>query len=88
MRAIVESVDGDGAPPPELSLQWQCERYRAMPDAGGMFAQDYGLMQRMAALSNIHNALTKLRNARGEQIHALTEFERRVLRLLMDNGLI
>ena len=88
MREVVESVDGDGTPPPDLLLYWQCERYHTLPDSGGMYAQDYGLMQRMTGLANVYHALTRLRNSRGEQIHSLTDSERRILRMLKDNGLI
>jgi hypothetical protein len=45
-------------------------------------------MHHMAACLNIYNAVTHLRNARGEQIHGLTDGERRILRLLVDMGLL
>jgi hypothetical protein len=69
-------------------LAWQCERWHALPKSGGMMLQDYETMHHMAACLNIYNAVTHLRNARGEQIHGLTDGERRILRLLVDMGLL
>jgi hypothetical protein len=53
-----------------------------------MYQQDAQIMYRMAVSLNIHDALTHLRNSTGEQIHNLTDSERRTLRLLIDMGLI
>ena len=84
----MESVDGDGDPPPELILSWQCSRWACLPDTGGYFEQDYSIMRRMTTLANVYNALTKYRNAKGAQIHNLTESDRRILRFLKDAGLL
>ena len=75
-------------PPRELELAWYCERYKALPDPGGILDQDAGQLARMAVLSNVYSALTKLRNAHGEQIHSLTESERAILKMLVDLELI
>jgi len=53
-----------------------------------MYSQDAYLMQRMNILSNIYDALNKLRNSKGAQIHNLTEGERKTLRHLVDLGLL
>lgn len=45
-------------------------------------------MYRMAVCANIYDTLTHLRNSTGEQIHSLTDAERRTLRILIDMGLI
>ena len=79
----------DGAPPPDdLVLHDWCEKYHALPDAGGLFDQDYFRMMRMSVLANVHNAYARLRNMVGEQIHSLSEGDRRVLRSLRDLGLL
>lgn len=50
--------------------------------------QDYGQMVRMSTLSNVYNAYSHYRNARGNEIHNLTEGERKILRYLKDSGII
>jgi hypothetical protein len=71
-----------------LELAWQCERWHCLPDAGALYQQDAQIMYRMAVCANIYDTLTHLRNATGEQIHNLTDAERRTLRSLIDMGLI
>ena len=77
----------DGSPPNELKMAWQCERWHALPDAGGIMDQDFVLMQRMATLSNIYNAVSAWRNATGERVHLLSDHTRRLLRWLLDIGI-
>lgn len=78
-----------GAPPPsELRLAWGCKRWNAQPEAGGYLDQDFVLDMRMTAVSNIYDALTRMRNLPGKDIHKLTENERRILRGLIDLGMI
>lgn len=85
---MVLCVDGEGSPPQELQIAWACNRWRCAPSAGGYFDQDYFLMQRMGYFTSIYNALTKLRNSRGKEIHRLTENERMILKWLVDLGLL
>jgi len=85
---VVAVVDDNGAAPPELELAWQCERWHALPDTGAMLDQDARTMFLMAAYSNIHDTMTRLRNASGEEIHSLTTHDRQILRILIDMGLI
>lgn len=88
IAAVVECVDDDGQPPAELELSWQCERWHALPDVGALLDQDARRMYVMAALSNIYNALSHMRNCEGAQIHSLTNSERSILRMLIDLKLI
>ena len=81
-------MDQNAEPPPELSLSWQCERYNCLPDSGGLYAQDFALLQRMSTLENVHRTVSKLRNMQGKQIHSLTVAERRLIRWLLDNGIL
>lgn len=83
----MESVDGE-EPPPELILAWQCERWGCLPEIGGYLNQDYRTMRLMTSLSNVYYAISKLRNLRGEKIHTLTENDRKILKYLVDMGLI
>lgn len=86
IRQVVEAADYGEPPPPELELAWQCERWRAMPDAGGLLDQDNGLMRKMTIYSNIFNTVVKLRSMTGHTIHALTDSERRLIKYLLDEG--
>jgi hypothetical protein len=81
-------VDGESPAPPELSLAWQCKRWGCLPDTGAYLDQDYVLLRRMTALSNIYDAYSRYRNLQGTQIHSLSENERRVLRSLKDMGIL
>lgn len=81
-------MDGEGDPPPELILAWSCERWNCLPETGGYYDQDHQTVYRMAVFSNIYAVVSKLRNAKGEQIHRLTEADRKLLRKLVDMGLL
>lgn len=77
-----------GAPPPIMSLAWQCERWNALPDNGGLYEQEYRTIYLMSATLNIHNTVQRIRQLKGKDIHKLTEPERMILRMLMDNGIL
>ena len=87
-RAVVESVTENAPPPAELRLAWQCERWHVLPNEGGLYNQDYLTMHRMNTLSAVYNAIVKIKNLKGTQIHTLSDGERRILRMLMDNGFL
>lgn len=78
------SVPGANAPM-ELRLAWMCGEAR-LPDAGGVLEQDAALMARMWACRNIYNAITRMSEAKGTQIHQLSDRERRIIRGLMEGG--
>jgi hypothetical protein len=79
---------GDEEPlPMELRMAWQCERWQALPEAGGLSDQDYRLMNRMSAFANVHGTIARLRDLHGAAIHSLTGGERKLIRWLMDAGL-
>lgn len=78
----------ESAPPPlELKLAWQCERWRTLPENGGLMDQDYQLMQRMNALSNVDSAIDSWKNAGGERIHSLSVHTREILGSLLAMGI-
>lgn len=43
--------------PRELTLLWNCDRFEALPKAGGLLDQPYGLMLRMRMCENVHGAM-------------------------------
>lgn len=88
IEAVVECAYGEGTPPPELKIGWQCERWHCLPEQGAYLDQDYKLMYSITALSNIYNTVQRWRNSSGKSIHSLTDGERRILRMLKDMGVI
>ena len=79
----------DAAPPPsELRLAWQCTKWHALPDMGGIYDQDYATMLRMNYTMSIYNAVVRIRSLKGKAIHQLTDNERKILRMLMDMGIL
>ena len=48
---------GKGPPPPPLLLDWYCQKYRTLPEAGGMRDQHAGDMERMTAVSSVYDAV-------------------------------
>lgn len=88
IAAVVAVIDEGELPPPELRLAWSCQRWNTLPDDGGMYSQDYFLISRMNTFTSIYDAVSKLRNSKGTQIHNLTEAERKTLRYLVDLGLL
>jgi len=88
VEAAVLVVDGDEPPPIELRMAWQCQRWDALPDAGGMHDQDYQLLFRMTALLNVYDTVSLLRNMRGAEIHNLTTGQRKILKMLRDDKVL
>ena len=88
IEAVVDCIY-DGAPSPaELRLSWQCERFHCLPDSGAYLDQDYELITRMTALSNIYSVVHKWLNLEGKQVHSLSDSERKILRSLKDMGVM
>jgi len=52
-----------------------------------MFEQSYKRLQNMTVLSNVYSTISHMRNLRGEQIHSLTDAQRRLIRWVMDQGI-
>ena len=68
-------------------MAWWCEDGQ-LPDAGGVYDQDYNLMLSMSAALNIFRTVRKLNNSVGAQIHNLTDSERVIIRRLMEWGML
>ena len=86
IERAVGAVHGD-TPPADLRLAWDCEKWRALPDDGGLNSQDYRKMRSMTMLSNVYDTVSYLRNLKGAEIHRLTNSQRRLIRWLMDEGI-
>jgi len=52
-----------------------------------MFEQSYKRLQNMTVLSNVYSTISHMRNLKGEQIHSLTDAQRRLIRWVMDQGI-
>lgn len=50
--------------------------------------QDYRTITRMRKIENIYRALTRFRSAEGEEIHQLSDNERKIIAGLRVEGLI
>ena len=82
------AAEGDGPPPPELRLAWQCQRWGGLPDAGGIYDQDAELLYRMTALNNVYRVVSRVGSMVGKEIHKLTSGERKLLKWLRDEDLL
>ena len=77
----------EGEPPPkELILVWDMERWSTLPESGGLLNQDAYVMHISSALQSIYKALSRLKNMKGDQIHDLSESERKIIGNLKRNG--
>ena len=82
------NIDKGAPPPKELVLGWDMEHWQALPDAGGLLDQDAGMMQRIRVLLNVHRVYSRLRNMKGDEIHKLTNSDRRIIGALKKMKLI
>lgn len=57
-----------GAAPIALRLAWQCERWGALPEAGGLLDQPAGLLDKMAAVSNVYTAFITMQRHTGNLV--------------------
>lgn len=82
----IASGDDTAAAPPELRLFWMCQRYGALPEPGGLFEQDAGLLERMAVLGSTYDAVTHMRSLKGPEIHNMNPSAGRVILWLEKQG--
>lgn len=68
---------------------WLCGEHH-LPASGSVQDQDAGLMARMRAVENIYRACLRLREAGRsiERLHALGTQDRKIIKALMQMGLI
>lgn len=86
--AAVKDPDPPPIMPPELLLALLCEQYQTLPDVGAMLDQDYRRIFLMNNLLSIYRAVRKWHTAGGQNIHSLTDQDRRILKQLMDMGIM
>ena len=55
IRAVVEYVEGEGQPPPELKKVLTWRTWNIMPRSGGSDEQRYGELEKMLAAANVHD---------------------------------
>lgn len=53
-----------------------------------MLDQDFVTITRMQVLSNIYDTVAYMRSLQGENIHKLNDGQRRVIKYLLDNGML
>lgn len=82
----VEAARSGGPAPSELRLAWMCGD-SLLPETGGVLDQDGPLMLKMRVLSGIYRVTQKIRAAHGEEIHSLTDNERRTWDYLIKAGI-
>lgn len=70
------------SPPPRLVFAWQCEKYRALPRAGGIGDQDYREMYLNDVLPQIYEAVSNWRTAGAK----ITPSDHEVIRWLVKIG--
>lgn len=88
IEAVVDFIDYGDPPPPELPIAFKVDQWGTLPDAGGLYDQDAGLLGRMTVYLNIYRAVSKLRSAQGEEIHRLTDGDRRIIGELRRSGVL
>ena len=86
IQQAVGAIYGE-SPPADLQLAWKCQKWGALPCGGGMYDQPFVTMQNMTVLSNVYDTVSYMRNLHGDQIHRLTESQRRLIRWLIDQGI-
>lgn len=88
IEAVVAVIDDGGPPPPILILAWDVERWGTLPEAGGLYDQDAAILNEMNVLGNVYKAVSRLRNAHGDDIHRLTDGDRRIIGELRRSGVL
>lgn len=88
MEAVVNSIDHGTTQPPELRIGLNCQNWNALPDSGGYKDQKYLLMRRINITMNIHRVVSKVRRAKGKEIHRLSGHDRRIIAALLEEGIM
>lgn len=61
--AAANAADKNGDPPPVLVRAWQCERWTALPNPGGLRDQPVREMADMTATSNVYTAIRQWKSS-------------------------
>lgn len=79
-------VDDDGPPPVDLQLAWYCEQWPGL--VVDMTRQEFRAVHRMTVARNYYRCVSRLRGLRGDQIHSLSDNERRMIRYLREEKIL
>lgn len=85
---MVDFIDDDQPPPSILETAFLCRKWNSLPEAGAVYDQDYGTITRMSAVLNVYDTVSKLRRAKGDQIHQLSASQLRLIEWLRENRMI
>lgn len=75
--AAADWAEGEGEPPPELGLAFQCERWGALPVAGGILDQPLALFSRMDAALSVYRAFKSRADAQASKHDNLVKWGNR-----------
>lgn len=81
-------IKGRLGSPPELTLGQNCRGWSVLPEPGGYLDQDYKTMYGMNIALNIYGVVTRVKGFSGRSIHQLSDSERRMLKPLVERGLL
>lgn len=76
---------GEDVTPPELWLAWQIDRW-GTEAVLGREAQSIRLLNTMSVLKAAYGVVRRLRSARGEKIHDLSESDREMIAWFREEG--
>lgn len=62
MLAVARAADG-GEVPAYLAVAWQCQQWKALPEAGGIFDQDTETLLYMSYALNVYETIQASRSA-------------------------
>jgi hypothetical protein len=77
-----------GTPPTSLWIRFLARDYNALPDVGGLRAQEARLMSQMTACDMAHRVTRKLMSLRPEVINTMSRVERAMACSLRDDGVL
>ena len=89
-KKLIEQAVGaaHGKPPPaELQLAWDCKRWGALLEGGGLLDQPYKTMTGMSMSISIYETIAYMKSLAGRDIHRLTDGQRRTIRWIQDQGI-
>lgn len=63
-------------------MVWDCRRWGALPEGGGILDQSARLLYRMNVVDNVYSAVSTIRNMKGADIHKLSIGQRKIIAAL------
>ena len=84
---MVDAAHNGQSPPPifEMSLMGLCKQFNCTPS--DILEEDADMITKMMVFDNTYNAISKTRQAKGEQIHNLPPQYGRIIKELMEAGI-